>query len=513
MSFNTAVELCPAQRRAYDWFLQSLPLGNIFHLWSPTGRGRTAILAELHQKVGGTLVTIKDFVEAFRGRHPLALEESLYEVLIDALERHDHVIVDDFHLATAAMSGCGGSYPRAGLLDAPMAVLAAYAAQTGKKLILGTTGGLPEPLNERCFAYNIDSFAPDDYRHLCGVFLGQRLAKALDFEKVHRFAPNLNAHQLKSASAWCGSEESLSTDRLIDYLRSQELTSNVELGEVARVELSELEGVDDVLRSLEANVALPFENDQLAHELGLTPKRGVLLVGPPGTGKTTVGRALAHRLKGKFFLMDGTLISGTQHFYSMVHRIFEYAKANAPAVIFIDDSDVIFESGQEHGLYRYLLTMLDGLESKSAARVCVMMTAMNVANLPPALVRSGRIELWLEMRLPDEAARERILSRQIASMPLPLRDARVTRIVEATSDFTGADLKRLAEDAKLLYAFDRASTGEARPVTDYFLAAADTVRQSKSKYAEAAARTSAVRPTRPVWFNPDSHEAFIPESN
>ena len=68
---------------------------------------------------------------------------------------------------------------------------------------------------------------------------------------------------------------------------------------------------------------------------------------------------------------------------------------NAPAIIFIDDSDVIFETGQETGLYRYLLTMLDGLESASAGRVCLMMTAMDVGNLPPALVRSGRIELWL----------------------------------------------------------------------------------------------------------------------
>ena len=107
----------------------------------------------------------------------------------------------------------------------------------------------------------------------------------------------------------------------------------------------------------------------------------------------------------------------------MIQRMFEDAKENAPSVIFIDDSDVIFESGQEHGLYRYLLTMLDGLESKSRAHVCVMMTAMDVGNLPPALVRSGRIELWLEMRAPRRSLRERKSSRG-RSRRCPCRFAR-----------------------------------------------------------------------------------------
>jgi SpoVK/Ycf46/Vps4 family AAA+-type ATPase len=259
--------------------------------------------------------------------------------------------------------------------------------------------------------------------------------------------------------------------------------------------------VDDVVASLEANIVVPLENDELAAELKLKPKRGVLLAGPPGTGKTTVGRALAHRLKSKFFLIDGTIISGAGNFYGQVHRIFHSAQLNAPSIIFIDDSDVIFESGEELGLYRYLLTMLDGLESESAGRVCVMMTAMDVGNLPPALVRSGRIELWLEMRLPDVVARADILRRHLAGLPPWAGEADLARVAEATEGFTGADLKLTAEDAKVLLANDKVHGEQLRSLTDYLLRATDSVRANRQRYEEAETRARKRQPQRPVYFD------------
>jgi len=274
----------------------------------------------------------------------------------------------------------------------------------------------------------------------------------------------------------------------IDYLRSQKLASNVDLEEVQAVDLRDLKGVDDVLQNLETSIVLPLENDALASQFKLRSKRGVLLYGPPGSGKTTVGRAMAHRLKGKFFLIDGTFIAGTSEFYNRINQIFESAKDNSPAIIFIDDADAIFEDGEERGLYRYLLTMLDGLESESSARVCVMMTAMNVASLPAALIRSGRVELWLEMKLPNEEARTQILTRHIGELPPELPKVDVAALIPATEGFTGADLKRLVDDGKTLYAYDKAKRIELKGPTEYFLKAVEGVRENKERYAEAEAQ-------------------------
>ncbi|MCU1276378.1 MAG: ATPase, central domain protein [Bryobacterales bacterium] len=307
----------------------------------------------------------------------------------------------------------------------------------------------------------------------------------MDYAKIHRFAPALNAHQLQNACVWLARETDLHSDRFIEYLCSQNMSSNVDTKEVPPVDWKDLKGVDYLIQALEAKVALPFENDTLAKELHLKPKRGVLPAGPPGTGKTTIGRALAHRLKSKFFLIDGTVIAGTGDFYRTVRQVFDAAKLNAPAVIFIDDSDVIFESDEQRGFYRYLLTELDGLESASAERVCVMMTAMNVSSLPPAILRSGRVELWLETRLPDEEARAIILSDTLSKLPPAIGAVDTSKLAFASRGLTGADLKAVVEDGKLLFAHDKASGKPLRPAAEYFLEAIETIRSNRRNYARS----------------------------
>lgn len=454
-------------------------MGNVFALEGGPGRGKTTILERVHARFGGTFVGMRQFLAALQAHQPQAIEEAFVQMMEDALASEELVIVDDLHLVTDITGHY--NYTRGALFNAALTALLDQAGQ-GRKLVFAVDDEGPAPLRRRAYRWEIGDFTVADYEHLCRTYLGTERAARLDYARIHRFAPRLSAHQLRNTCLWLRHSGELETELFIDYLHLAHMTSNVEIEEVAPVDWNDLRGVDDVIDALEAKVARPFESDGLAAELGLKPKRGVLLAGPPGTGKTTIGRALAHRLKSKFFLIDGTAVAGSCDFYETVGRVFDQAKRNAPSVVFIDDTDVIFENKDQSGFYRYLLTMLDGLESASAERVCVMITAMDVGSLPPAIVRSGRIELWLETRLPDESAREEILRARTHRLPPPLGTADWTELAQASRGLTGADLKAVVEDAKLLYAHDVSRGVAVRPASEYYLAAIDTVRANGRRY-------------------------------
>merc|ERR1719450_150542 len=152
---------------------------------------------------------------------------------------------------------------------------------------------------------------------------------------------------------------------------------------------------------LDTHLLYPLLHPGEAAQQGLMPKRGVLLYGPPGTGKTSIGRALAHRLQGRFFMIRELLL------YKDMFEVFAQARAVAPSVVFFDGIDVLLggwnglvEGARGHDLTRFLLSQMDGLCTTLESQVVVVMAAADAKCLPPAIQRSGRIELWLKLEKP-----------------------------------------------------------------------------------------------------------------
>ncbi len=489
-------ELCPSQEQAYASLLSLMDKSPVLSLVSKGSYGRTTVLRRLAAHLSAKYIHLGDLFDDIKEVDPLQLEEAVLACFQRAYAEHDVVIFDDyFSVQEQLVENCQNT-ARPSILGFALSSLLQLVISSNKTLILGMEyHWLEKPFRSKSLQVELNSFTPEDI-----TFLFQKMSlvslAAVDFQAIHRFAPRLNAHQIWRASLQLQLTDVENTEAFIAFLEDHALTSNVNQEEVTPVSLEDLYGIDEVRRQLEINLIVPMERDDLIEEYHISPKRGVLLYGPPGTGKTTIGRALAHRLGSKFFLLDGTVISGTQQFYYEIQRIFAQAKANAPSILFIDDCDLLFENATETGLYRYLLTILDGLESKSNEQVTIMLTAMNIGSLPPALIRSGRVELWLETKVPDLLARTRIIEGQLAGQKLDLRPGEVTRFASQAEGLTGSDLKRVMTDARNLHAYHLAKELAVEPAIYYYEEALQQLLDHRRQLAEAPAFTAAHRPGR-----------------
>src|SRR5581483_4624206 len=315
-----------------------------------------------------------------------ALDEGVRAFIESAFELHDVVFFDGIS-GLETMSAQAEAYNRPLFFEVVEKVLLQSAHTRGKRLICSrdSEGGNLPTLTSQAVRLTVPGFTAEDYRDICAYWIGEENGARIDHERVYRYSEKLNGHQLRTTCMMLKHQEptSPSDAQFFEILNTYVLLSNVDTAEVEDVSGNQLKGVDHLVAALEKHILGPIEDPELAQEFGLKPKRGVLLHGPPGTGKTSIGRLLAHRMKGKFFMIDGTVnAEEVVPFYTRVHNIFTDAIENSPSVIFIDDADVLFKTERIYGFNRYMLSQLDGLESESRSSVCVMMTAMDVNDLP-----------------------------------------------------------------------------------------------------------------------------------
>lgn len=218
-------------------------------------------------------------------------------------------------------------------------------------------------------------------------------------------------------------------------------------------------GADEEKEELKEIVDFLRDNKKYT-EIGARIPKGVLLLGPPGTGKTLLARAVADEAKVPFFSISGSdfveMFVGVGA--SRVRDLFEQAKKNAPAIIFIDEIDAV---GRQRGAglggghdereqtLNQLLVEMDGFEDNDSV---IVMAATNRRDiLDPALLRPGRFDRQILVGYPDVKGREAILKVHTRNKPLA-PDVDLETIAKSTVGFTGADLENLVNEASLLAA-------------------------------------------------------------
>ncbi len=484
---NELLPLTPAQRRTLDRLVPVVQAATITVLQGDAGVGKTTILHHLRQRLGGRYIGILDLIEKLKGQDPLALDEAVHTLFAEALAQTDLVIFDDL-AKLEQVTRHQMAYPRPYLFESLLKSIFGIAHANGKRIVFTRQDEEHSYDGTKAQAVRIlvEHFSGPDYRAILAHHAGAESIKQVDTDKLSKDFSGLNGYQLKAASLVLKNlgHANLTTELIGDAIVTYLVTGNLDISEVENVGFDELKGSEHMIEVLERTVLLPLEDTVRARELGLKAKRGVLLHGAPGTGKTTIGRALAHRMKGRFFMIDGTIISEPpSEFFDKVDRIFKAAQANSPSVIFIDDADVLLKTDHVYGLNRYLLTKLDGLESETVGNVCVIMTAMDIQDIPAPLLRSGRVEVWLETRLPDLDNRALIIAHYTKDLPEAFRRYDEVRIAHVTEGFTPADLRRIVGDAKGLLAYDQHKERPEVSFNEYLVKAALDLRELKNTIA------------------------------
>jgi transitional endoplasmic reticulum ATPase len=211
-------------------------------------------------------------------------------------------------------------------------------------------------------------------------------------------------------------------------------------------------------------VELPLVFPQVYRQLGISPPRGVIFYGAPGTGKTLLARSVANEINANLFYINGPEVVGTYsgETEANLRTLFAEASMSPPSIIFIDELDAIApfrrmaSSQSDARSVTQLLALLDGL--KNAEGVIVIGTTNRVESIDPALRRAGRFDREIYFPTPTGSSREQIL--RVHTREMPLDDGAMSalpEIAERAYGFVGADLMELSREAGL-NALRRAST-------------------------------------------------------
>ncbi|WP_096394053.1 proteasome-activating nucleotidase [Halorubrum trapanicum] len=221
------------------------------------------------------------------------------------------------------------------------------------------------------------------------------------------------------------------------------------------VTYADIGGLEDQMQEVRETVEMPLEHPDMFEDVGITPPSGVLLYGPPGTGKTMLAKAVANETDATFIKMAG---SELVHKFigegaKLVRDLFEVARENQPAVLFIDEIDAIASKrtdsktsgdAEVQRTMMQLLSEMDGFDERGEVRIIAATNRFDM--LDPAILRPGRFDRLIEVPKPETEGREIIF--QIHTRNMNLADGvDFAELAELTPDASGADIKAMCTEA------------------------------------------------------------------
>jgi transitional endoplasmic reticulum ATPase len=233
-----------------------------------------------------------------------------------------------------------------------------------------------------------------------------------------------------------------------------EAVAEEDVGQSEGITYEDVGGIGQQLLKVREMIELPLKHPELFRRLGIDPPKGVLLHGPPGTGKTMIAKAVATEVNAHFKSINGPEIISKYYGESekQLREIFDEAADNAPAIIFIDEIDSICPkredvSGEvERRVVAQMLTLMDGMQGRD--NVVVIGATNRRDALDPALRRPGRFDREIEIGVPDRDGRSEIMDVHTRQMPIA-EDFDISWVLDNTYGFVGADLAALVREAAM----------------------------------------------------------------
>tara|TARA_B100001996_G_scaffold382320_1_gene373841 strand:- start:7021 stop:9381 length:2361 start_codon:yes stop_codon:yes gene_type:complete len=239
-----------------------------------------------------------------------------------------------------------------------------------------------------------------------------------------------------------------------DIVIKDEAIDDDDVGQSQGITYEDIGGIGSQLLKVREMIELPLKHPELFRRLGIDPPKGVLLHGPPGTGKTMIAKAVATETNAHFTSINGPEIISKYYGESekQLREIFDEAANNAPAIVFVDEIDSICPkredvSGEvERRVVAQMLTLMDGMQGRD--NVIVIGATNRRDAMDPALRRPGRFDREIEIGVPDREGRKEILEVHTRQMPIS-DDYDVDWVLENSYGFVGADLAALVRESAM----------------------------------------------------------------